>query len=51
MILEGAMVVVASTAMTVMHPGLVLKGVWNLDRARAEILREDGGGEGKGNVG
>lgn len=37
MILEGAMVVIASTALTVYHPGLIFKKFWNLDRARVEM--------------
>lgn len=37
MILEGAMIAIASIALTVWHPGLVFKAFWNLDRARMEM--------------
>ena len=42
MILEGAMIVLASTALTICHPGLIFRKFWNLDRARADM---DGEGE------
>ena len=38
MILEGAMVAIASIALTVAHPGLIFGPYWNLARAR-EALR------------
>ena len=49
MILEGAMIVIASIALTVWHPALIFKTFWNLDRARAEIRekREDGKEDGR----
>ncbi len=40
MILEGAMIAIASTALTVYHPGLIFRSFWNLNRARIE-MRED----------
>ncbi|CAF9943749.1 MAG: hypothetical protein ALECFALPRED_001191 [Alectoria fallacina] len=40
MILEGAMVVIASVALTVWHPGLVFGGFWNLNRARVTMRGE-----------
>ena len=43
MILEGAMIVIASTALTVWHPGLVFRAFWNLERARIEMNRNGGG--------
>lgn len=38
MILEGAMVAIASIALTVAHPGLIFGSFWDLTRAR-EALR------------
>ena len=49
MILEGAMIVIASTALTVWHPGLVFRAFWNLDRARIEMNRNGGKGGNDGN--
>ena len=43
MILEGAMIVIASTALTVWHPGLVFRAFWNLERARIEMSKNGGG--------
>lgn len=40
MILEGAMMVVASVTLTVCHPGLVFRRFWNLNRARVEMGAE-----------
>ena len=42
MILEGAMIAIASIALTVWHPGLVFKVFWNLDRARVEMHEKKG---------
>lgn len=42
MILEGAMIAIASIALTVWHPGLVFKAFWNLDRARGEMQGKKG---------
>lgn len=51
MILEGAMIIIASIALTVMHPGTIFKEAWKLDKARA-ALRGDSQmvGEGKGGI-
>ena len=37
MILEGAMVAIASIALTVAHPGLIFGSYWNLATAREAI--------------
>lgn len=45
MILEGAMISIASIALTVWHPGLVFKAFWALDRARVEMHGKNGNRE------
>ena len=37
MILEGAMVSIASLALTIMHPGPIFRGFWKLAYARARL--------------
>ena len=34
------MIVIASVALSVCHPGLIFRGFWNLDRARADMRGE-----------
>lgn len=50
MILEGAMIVIASVALTVWHPGMVFRAFWSLDRARVEMGGKREGDE-EGNKG
>ena len=47
MILEGAMISIASIALTIPHPGMVFGRFWNLKVARAEIAAA---AEGRGKV-
>ena len=46
------MIVIASIALTIFHPGLIFKGFWKLDKARAELhgVTEIIGGGGKGGI-
>ncbi|KAL9002827.1 MAG: hypothetical protein Q9188_004270 [Gyalolechia gomerana] len=39
MVLEGAMISVASIALTALHPGLVVGRNWNMKRARAALVQ------------
>ena len=34
------MIVIASVALSVCHPGLIFRGFWNLDRARVDMRGE-----------
>ena len=42
MILEGGMIVIASIALTIWHPGLIFRAFWSLDRARVEMRGKRG---------